>query len=496
MKWCVNLSTRELYNRKGLRVDTGGVKEFNYSKEDLKRIESEDTESTKEFKESYRKWIEDKHYRSYSHESDYKEKFKESYNRWRGNKFHRPHHSSKRYKDYREQYSYEPKKNHSFFKIIIFILIMIIILFLLYKAFFFIKQYISNEEKNEDKLLYEIEYVPVSFNEYLTNIDEYEGKEVTISGFIYQTTEKRGNYNYYVEKIVDDLDNEIKLSKTDSAIGKENIIENTFVNVTGILKKRPSKIDLEVSRIVITSRPTRLVEKKIKIPEPKPEEEKPKLGETSKNKINTTLNNLKETVYDLGGKTKEVITTETEEISNSIKEYEVESQLKEEERNKRMNMEAFDYVNELRADNDRNPLEWDDNIYELAVARSKDMYDKNYFDHVTPEGLCVKDFRADYGLQGYDLAENVAAEYTGYSEYDMHFSSYTDPKERIDGWMNSRGHRYNLLYASHIKGAVGCYRGVCTFLGANHDGFGSSPCTTGKEGLAFWETASKAPGEI
>jgi len=34
---------------------TGGLKEFRYSKEDDKRIESQDTESTKEFKESLSK---------------------------------------------------------------------------------------------------------------------------------------------------------------------------------------------------------------------------------------------------------------------------------------------------------------------------------------------------------------------------------------------------------------------------------------------------------
>ena len=36
---------------------TGGVKEFHYTKEDMERIESEDTDSTRKFKEMYHLWI-------------------------------------------------------------------------------------------------------------------------------------------------------------------------------------------------------------------------------------------------------------------------------------------------------------------------------------------------------------------------------------------------------------------------------------------------------
>ncbi|MBS3163933.1 hypothetical protein J4439_00720 [Candidatus Woesearchaeota archaeon] len=36
---------------------TGGAKEFRYSKEDTKRIQKEDTESTEEFKEAYGQWL-------------------------------------------------------------------------------------------------------------------------------------------------------------------------------------------------------------------------------------------------------------------------------------------------------------------------------------------------------------------------------------------------------------------------------------------------------
>ena len=160
--------------------------------------------------------------------------------------------------------------------------------------------------------------------------------------------------------------------------------------------------------------------------------------------------------------------------------------------------DAYVYLNQIRKQNNRRIIEWDDNLYELAVARSKDMYERNYFDHVTPEGKCVKDFKFAYGVERYTIAENLGALYEGYSDIDMSFSKTIEVKEQVDGWMESRGHRYNLMYPDHVKGAIGCYYGVCAFLGANTDpyGLGAGPCTTGDEGLAYWNSVGKQSGEI
>ncbi len=77
--------------------------------------------------------------------------------------------------------------------------------------------------------------------------------------------------------------------------------------------------------------------------------------------------------------------------------------------------DAFNYLNQLRKQNNRRTIEWDDKIYELAIARSKDMYEKNYFDHTTPEGKCVKDFQSAYGTHsGYFISDigSPAEKYT------------------------------------------------------------------------------------
>jgi len=158
--------------------------------------------------------------------------------------------------------------------------------------------------------------------------------------------------------------------------------------------------------------------------------------------------------------------------------------------------EAFDYVNTIRINNGRNKLKWDDRAYELAVDRSKDMFERNYFDHVTPEGTCANEMKGKYGFEFYEiLAENCG----GMTHY---FNGEPIPGENVqntvDSWMNSRGHRYNLLYEDHVGGAIGCYKWICVFYGVhnNPNGLGAGPCKTGEEGLAFWEQASKQPGEI
>ncbi|MBD3310234.1 hypothetical protein GF351_03370, partial [Candidatus Woesearchaeota archaeon] len=145
----------------------------------------------------------------------------------------------------------------------------------------------------------------------------------------------------------------------------------------------------------------------------------------------------------------------------------------------------------------RSELQWSDDLYDLAMYRAEDMYDRKYFDHVTPDGKCVKDFKSQFNLGSYTIAENAGAVMYGDS-YGVDYASYANPKTQVDSWMESRGHRYNLLYPDHVLGVVVCYKGACIFLGANRDpyGFGAGPCTNGDEGMAYWDSADIQPGEI
>ena len=159
---------------------------------------------------------------------------------------------------------------------------------------------------------------------------------------------------------------------------------------------------------------------------------------------------------------------------------------------KEESQEGFSYVNILRNSYNKNNLNWDERAYNLAIDRAKDMYERDYFDHVTPEGTCAYTIKGNYGFKNYeDVAENIGAQMWESGSYTKNINV----KEQVDGWMESRGHRYNLLYSTHKSGAIGCYYGVCVFFGVNNDGFGNG-CNTGDEGLAFWQTASNQIGEV
>jgi hypothetical protein len=148
---------------------------------------------------------------------------------------------------------------------------------------------------------------------------------------------------------------------------------------------------------------------------------------------------------------------------------------------KKRSMESLEHLNEIRKEKDRRPLEWNDNLYELALFRVKDLHKRNYFDHVTPEGKCVEHFRRDYEIFT-PVAENLA-------------EGETSRKSAINGWMTSRGHRYNLLYHGHKSGVIAKYGNKYIFLGTGSGDFGRG-CNTGEEGLVFWEEADIQSGEI
>lgn len=99
---------------------------------------------------------------------------------------------------------------------------------------------------------------------------------------------------------------------------------------------------------------------------------------------------------------------------------------------------AFDKVNELRTSKDRRKMRWNDDVYEVALIRAKDMYDRNYFSHETPEG--------------WDVGHYLGAPW-GYSENIA--EGYYTCKDAVDGWIDSPGHYANLFFGN--EGAIAQY---------------------------------------
>ncbi len=152
---------------------------------------------------------------------------------------------------------------------------------------------------------------------------------------------------------------------------------------------------------------------------------------------------------------------------------------------------SIDYVNTIRSHNGVYSIRFDSRVYNIAMARVNDMDKYGYMDHTNPQtGTCADSIKTQYGLS---VSEYVAENAFGF-DTGGHYSEGLE-NEAVDSWITSRGHRYNLLYP-HLAGAVACSNGGhCVFLGLNNNGFGAG-CHTGAEGMAFWNSIGKQPGEI
>jgi uncharacterized protein YkwD len=105
-------------------------------------------------------------------------------------------------------------------------------------------------------------------------------------------------------------------------------------------------------------------------------------------------------------------------------------------------VEVCRLANVERASVDAPPLALDARVLRVAQSHARDMAERRYFNHVSPEGEGMADRlrRADVPYRA--AAENIA-------------QGQRDPDEVVADWMDSRGHRVNLLNPSYRRLGVG-----------------------------------------
>jgi uncharacterized protein YkwD len=125
----------------------------------------------------------------------------------------------------------------------------------------------------------------------------------------------------------------------------------------------------------------------------------------------------------------------------------------------RVERRVHHHVNQRRADHGLAELEFDTDLREIARYHSEDMATNDYFSHTSPSGETMSD---RYDEFGYDCRADAGdgTYYTGseniaYTYYDRRVQTddgvvrYTNADELaqgiVTGWMNSRGHRENIL---------------------------------------------------
>ena len=100
---------------------------------------------------------------------------------------------------------------------------------------------------------------------------------------------------------------------------------------------------------------------------------------------------------------------------------------------------ALELVNKARAEHKLPPLHIGKEINEAATFHASDMLRRNYYDHSSPEGKTVQDRYMKAGGSRWRITAENIARCTG---CDL---SAKTVEELQQGWMNSKGHRENIL---------------------------------------------------
>ena len=104
--------------------------------------------------------------------------------------------------------------------------------------------------------------------------------------------------------------------------------------------------------------------------------------------------------------------------------------------------EVVRLVNEIRVKNGLKELTYDWELSRVARYKSQDMRDNKYFSHTSPVYGSPFQMIKNFGISYRSAGENIA-------------KGYATPKAVVDGWMNSPGHRANILNASFTRIGVG-----------------------------------------
>ncbi|ARI75830.1 CAP domain-containing protein [Halobacillus mangrovi] len=94
--------------------------------------------------------------------------------------------------------------------------------------------------------------------------------------------------------------------------------------------------------------------------------------------------------------------------------------------------EVIKLTNQARKKNGLTPLKTSADVGEVAQTKAEDMSDNNYFSHTSPTYGTPFDMLKEFGVDYRTAAENIAA-------------GQQTPDEVVKGWLNSPGHRKNIM---------------------------------------------------
>jgi len=134
--------------------------------------------------------------------------------------------------------------------------------------------------------------------------------------------------------------------------------------------------------------------------------------------------------------------------------------------------EIHNLINIERQSNGLSTLQYDTELAEIARAHSQDMVARNYFNHDNLEGQgpteraksagydCFKDFGTYFtdSISENIFQNNLYVKATHYKDGSILYDWSTQSEiavSTVDGWMNSSGHRKNILTSTFDKEGIG-----------------------------------------
>lgn len=114
------------------------------------------------------------------------------------------------------------------------------------------------------------------------------------------------------------------------------------------------------------------------------------------------------------------------------------------------------------------PLKTNDKLDQSAKIKVDDMITNQYFEHTSPSGKTVVDLANEVGYDYVVLGENLAV------------GDFTNVQDLLTAWMNSPGHRANILSTSYqdigVYVAQGTYQGQTVWFAVQHFGTQRAVC--------------------
>ena len=94
------------------------------------------------------------------------------------------------------------------------------------------------------------------------------------------------------------------------------------------------------------------------------------------------------------------------------------------------------------------PLAQNDLLDKIATERLEDMFSKQYFEHQSPKGIGASDVAKETGYEYISIGENIA------------LGNFKNDQVLVQAWMDSPGHRANILNSSYTQIGIAVKKGV------------------------------------